>query len=747
MGHHITITRARSRDGYARANHVRERVTGRWRRVPGRRRSMLVGPLVASFLLALVSAAAAASPYPDEVPDFAHADDPHSALFSPVGGTTDRPMLVLYPEFSDLTYDDTSPPGIDAADMANRFFGGFPSVADYFADDSNGELVLTPAAETDASNNGAADDGVVSVTIDQTKDDFINWEDPDWAQQNADLLEAADPHVDFSSFDRDGDGRITEVELVVVRVDVDPGAIPQGSGATRDAAAVELDGVELGGLSVAQNGTATNLITIIHEVGHALFAMPDLYFWNVGRFDLAGGTSNLQEHELFRTSAWQKLHLGWTTPTVVTESGYYDVPRSPAGSSFILYDPAQGTNDYFIVENRAPTNGTYDQGVDDTGLIIWRLEDDAYTPDGAGEAELGPEGGFITMIRPDHGQAWDPSHPSKTQRTMVSDWRDGTPADVAVRAIPAAGDTMRVYFDVRGPGILVDPHSPQGRPLRMDVTPGEVNTLSVPVRNTGEASDTFRFDYEDLPAAWSTEPDVQDLDAGEDSVAQAGLVPAADAPVGLHEVTIVGRSETDSSVTERATFWVDVVLDDTEITYTGQTYGPIGEPAGFRAQVTNPDDGDAPVDGVEVTFQLSGLGGTQTATATTGADGVASADPLVDLPPGDYHLTASTPRFGKHAPAGTSTAYRVPTAAERVQDLRDEVAGADLPRGTQQRLTATLDTTLEHLEAERTHGACNTLQAFVNQVRAQRGKEIPLGTADALSGDAEGIRAQLDCDS
>lgn len=708
---------------------------------------MLVAALVASFVLALAGAAAAAGPYPDEPFDFAHPDDPHSALFSPRGGTTDRPMLVIYPEFSDLTYDDTSPPGIDAADMADRFFDGFPSVADYFADDSNGELVLTPAAETDASNNGAVDDGVVSVTIDQTKDDFINWDDPDWAQQNADLLEAADPDVDFSSFDRNGDGRVTDLELVVVRVDVDPGAIPQGSGATRRAGAVTVDDVELGGLNVAQNGTATNLITIIHEVGHALFDMPDLYFWNVGRFDLAGGTSNLQEDELFRTSAWQKMHLGWTTPTVVTQSGYYEVPRSPAGRSFILYDPAKGTNDYFIVENRAATNRTYDQGLTDTGLVIWRLEDDAYTPDGAGEAELGPEGGFITMMRPDVGEAWNPAAPGETRRTMDEEWRDGSPADVAVRAIPSAGETMRVYFDVRGPGILVDPHTARGRPLVLDVSPGEANTLPLPVRNTGEEADTFRFDYDGLPSGWSTEPDVRDLDAGEDAVAEAALAPAADAPTGVREVTVVGRSETDASVTEHATFQVNVVLDRTDIAYTGETLGPIGDPAGFRAHVTNADDGDAPVEGADVTFRLTGPEGVQHATATTGADGVAAADPLIDLPPGDYQLTVSSQRQGKHAPATTTATYRVPTAAERVEALLDDVAAAGLPAGTERRLTATLDATLEHLDAERTHGACNTLEAFVNQVTAQRGKAIPTSTADALRGDAEGVRAQLACGS
>lgn len=58
-----------------------------------------------------------------------------------------------------------------------------------------------------------------------------------------------------------------------------------------------------------------------------------------------------------------------------------------------------------------------------------------------------------------------------------------------------------------------------------------------------------------------------------------------------------------------------------------------GEPAGFAAQITNASDDDAPVAGVEVTFELTGPGGSQSASATTGPDGVATADPLVDLAP------------------------------------------------------------------------------------------------------------------
>jgi hypothetical protein len=63
----------------------------------------------------------------------------------------------------------------------------------------------------------------------------------------------------------------------------------------------------------------------------------------------------------------------------VEKDGYYDVRRADTtGDAFVLYDPARGTNDYFIVENRERTGGTYDQSASDNGLVIWRADDSKF---------------------------------------------------------------------------------------------------------------------------------------------------------------------------------------------------------------------------------------------------------------------------------------------------------------------------------------------------------------------------------
>lgn len=718
-----------------------------------RKVTRLLGILAAIGLtIALVAPASAVAPYPDPPPEFADPDDPLANDFTPTGGQTDRPVLVVFAEFNDLSFDDTDPSSIDAAYLHERFFGGFPSVAGYFDEVSNGLLQLTPAQETDTTQNGAVNDGIVSVSIDQDKGDFLSLGRE--AEQKV-LLEAVDQYVDFSAFDTDGSGHISQDELIFVRQDVDPSPVPVGSGTARRPDPVTLDGVQLGSndkdifgtdhLVGVDAGTATNIMTLVHEIGHTAFDMPDTHQpqFDTGRMDLSAGTSNLSDTTLFHTSAWQAMHLGWADATVVTQSGYYEVPRTPFGTSFILYDPDKGTDDFFMVENRAQTLDSYDQGAADTGLVIWRIDQGEYHPTGGGD-------GFISLVRPDDGSAaWNPAFdPGDPEHTMEGEtWLDGSPANVAVRAISTVGEVMRVYFDVRGPGVLVDPinYTSSNNAIAYDVTPDEANAIRVPVMNTGEATDDFSFYFDDLPAGWSSNADELTLEAGEESDAFPEVIPAADAPTGDYEITVVGESIADPAVRSEATLTVDVTLDITGIDYTGATYVPQGETADFEAIVFNTSDGDAPIEGVEVSFELSGPGGDLTATGVTDASGVATADPIIDLPAGDYDLFVSTERFGKHAPGGTSADFRVPTVEERIGDLQDSVVDADLHPGIEQSLLDKLDEALEYLEAEDEVSACGTLGAFINHVEAQRGKKIPEATADSFLSDVEGIRTQLGC--
>ncbi|MGH3072375.1 MAG: hypothetical protein ACRDNB_08935 [Gaiellaceae bacterium] len=572
--------------------------------------------LAAILALTLLVPGAAASVYPTPLPDFVHASEPHydKPLLSPLGGQEDRPLLVIYARWDDVDY----PTGFDGAAIAQRFFGTgfpsitFPSVGDYFRRLSFNDLFLFPAAET----QGTMNDGVVQVTVPGTKADFFQLST---TARNKRLLQLADPFVDFESFDANGNGSLSDLELVVNALEAAPETpMWQGCGIARGVDSVSLDGTGLGGLLVAMNNTSTNLITIIHENAHVALGMTDLYGFDVGSLDIAAATCSLPDTTLFAPNAWHKLHWGWITPTVVTQDGYYDIRRADTtGDAFILYDPDKGPDHYFIVENRTKTPGSYDQGSSGKGLVIWRVADNAF----------GVATGYdpIGLVLQNSRDAWDGGASPTVSRTMTSPWLDGTASNLAVRAIGPAGDVMRAYFDVRGGGILVDPYAIDLAGA-VDVVASGSTSFSLPVMNTGEAADTFTFELAELPAGWTTSTSTQTLAAGAASSASLQVTPAPNAPLGIYTIAVRGTSATDPSVTTSATFQVrviDVTPPVVTVSLSPDRLDPNHKLIPISATVAATDDYDPNVTVVLVSVTSSelddGLGDGDTAGDIAGA--------------------------------------------------------------------------------------------------------------------------------
>ena len=544
-------------------------------------RHLIKTALVAGVAALAFSAPAMAATYPSPAFNFAHPGSPHGSccgagLYSPTGGDLDRPMLVIYASFTDTPF----PAAMPVATAAARFFGGFPSVRDYFLNESFGRAVLTPAAESE----GTANDGIVQVNIASDKAVFGAL---DIGDQNKQLLQAADPSVNYASFDSNGDGTLTGSELVVQRFDADAGALPSGCGATRGHDAVTLDGKAIS-MAMALDGTATNLITIIHETGHAGFGMRDLYGFGVGSFDISGPTCGAGDATLFRTSSWQKLHWGWITPTVgrratASSTCRGTTARARPSCSTTPTAARTTTSSWRTVSAsrtrttaaRATTGSRSGASTTRSTTAATRLfgQSTSCAPTGRRRAAAGP-GGCYGGSGID---AWDPADGSTPQRTMARTWRDGAGSNVAVRAIGRrrSDSSIRAYFDVRGPGVLVDPYTLDvGGPV--NVTPDEGNTISIPVMNTGEATDTFSFTFTGLPAGWTASTVTKTLAAGAGDVANIVLTPDANAPESTFTINVRGQSNTDSSVSSTCSLQVRIVLHETTVTYTGRDQQAVG---------------------------------------------------------------------------------------------------------------------------------------------------------------------------
>jgi len=515
-----------------------------------------------ALVLALVGLSSQAlAAYPSPAYDFSHPGTTHVGrpLFSSTGGQADRAILVIYIRWDDVDY----PAAFPASTVAQRYFGTgfpsttFPSVGDFFRRLSFNDLFVFPASEYE----GTAQDGVVQVHYPGTKAQFAA---TPITTRNKTLLELADPYFDYSLYDVDGNGSLDNTEIVVNMLEAEPNlTLGQGCGLNHFTDPITLDGTVLNSLQLPLVNTATNLITIIHENGHALTQMADLYGFGAGRLDFAGPTCSLSDATLFAPNSWTKLHLGWITPTVVDADGYYDVREANStGDAFILYDPTRGTDDYFIVENRERTPDTYDQGASDSGLVIWRVSDASLgVANGLRPIEPMLPSGATTPTNNYGGgptDAWDPSDPMTPQREMVRTWADGAGSPVSVRAIGPKGNTIRAYFDVVGLGILVDTY-PLDKAGPITAVAGSARVVDVPIMNTAETGcDTFYFQPVNLPSGWTFSLGARILCADEKGVARMSFTAPAGTPPGSYDIAIKGWSKSAPTVQSVAPLRVTV---------------------------------------------------------------------------------------------------------------------------------------------------------------------------------------------
>jgi M6 family metalloprotease-like protein len=285
-----------------------------------------------------------------------------------------RKTVVILLQFPDLSADTLGHPP-EAYDSLLFSLGTRPngSLRDYYRDASGGKLDI----DGTVTRWYTAPHPYSYYVADSSG--FGRW--PNNAQTMAlDAVLLADPDVDWSQFDGDGDGTVDGIFVV----HAGPGGEETGSlqqiwsHKWNLVGVVTLDNTlifpytsepEAWGLNSAyyQAGDLISMGVFCHEFGHVL-GLPDLYDVDdaassgLGEWDLMA--YGLYTHSPTQApgttpahmSAWCKAQLGWVEPTWVTQdsSGVTIPPVETSGRVFRLWRNGEESAEYFLVENRQP---------------------------------------------------------------------------------------------------------------------------------------------------------------------------------------------------------------------------------------------------------------------------------------------------------------------------------------------------------------------------------------------------------
>jgi immune inhibitor A len=291
-----------------------------------------------------------------------------------------------------------------------------------------------------------------------------------------DAVWTADPYVDFSQFDNDGDNYVDALFIV----HAGPGAEVTGnpwdiwSHAWVTGNIPNVDGVLAWRYSTEPEDGKVGVFA--HEAGHALFGLPDLYDYDYdsrgcGNWTLmAGGCWNGGGTHPAHLDAWCKIESGFLDPVVPTSNQTgVEFPAVEYDSVvYKLWTDGTPTTQYFLVENRQQKG--FDLQLPSAGLIIYHVDETmphndwqwypGYIDSGHYKVAVEQADGYWQMEKNiNGGDVSDPWPGTFIRRTF----NDSTTPDtkdydfsatyVAVENISNSGDTMTADIKVKPTGI------------------------------------------------------------------------------------------------------------------------------------------------------------------------------------------------------------------------------------------------------------------------------------------------------
>ena len=201
-------------------------------------------------------------------------------------------------------------------------------------------------------------------------------------------------NLDLSGFDGNGDHKIMEEELGILLLTNQGDGFGGAARQVDPTFCAQLEGTSYqicgGGYRITIAGDLATFSTICHELTHQLGALdlygnPNTNCWSrlVTLMSCTGGAPD--QPLTYHLDPWHKLQLGWIEPRIrsLKAGGVESLPAAQLTQTdgpVILYDPAKGAAEFFIVEYRttnSPNGPGYDASTSGSGMALWHVQQDA----------------------------------------------------------------------------------------------------------------------------------------------------------------------------------------------------------------------------------------------------------------------------------------------------------------------------------------------------------------------------------
>ena len=308
--------------------------------------------------------------------------------------------IILLVQFSDVKFKSSNPQKLYTDFMNKEGFSEFAhsgSVRDYFIQNSMGKF--TPTFDVYGP-----------ITVPGSRESYGNTLTGNKGAKQA-MQEALDTLVkrggiDFSLYDKDKDGFVDFFFMLFAGVGaansgnknaIWPHAGNIGNIGNPKNGVKLTDNIymnryacanEISGKAYKKDSTTSTIEgigTVVHEFGHVL-GLPDLYdtkktnprkplgSWDImasGSYNCPNNTYNTQCCSPPLFSAFERMSLGWFTPTELNDTGSVKLDKLDDNIAFSVTNP-KNPNEMFLLEYRTKKN--WDKAQKSSGMLIWHID-------------------------------------------------------------------------------------------------------------------------------------------------------------------------------------------------------------------------------------------------------------------------------------------------------------------------------------------------------------------------------------